>query len=101
MTIKMDPEKNEIRALRSLASLKGASVLEIGCGDGRLTWRYAEEPAKVTAIDPFELSIRRARENLPAGLQGRIEFQQAAFEEFASKSGNAVYDVAILAWSLC
>ena len=40
---------------RTLVDLGGAEVLEIGCGDGRLTWRYAERAAYVTAIEPFGL----------------------------------------------
>jgi len=37
MTIRVDPENNETRALFDLANLSGKHVLEIGCGDGRLT----------------------------------------------------------------
>jgi cyclopropane fatty-acyl-phospholipid synthase-like methyltransferase len=43
MKIRIDPENNELRALIKIADFKEKHVLEIGCGDGRLTWRYAEE----------------------------------------------------------
>ena len=46
MQIREDPENNETRALLNLVDFSGADVLEIGCGDGRLTYRYAEEVAK-------------------------------------------------------
>jgi cyclopropane fatty-acyl-phospholipid synthase-like methyltransferase len=42
MTVRIDPEGNETDALFALVELEGQEVLEIGCGDGRLTWRYAE-----------------------------------------------------------
>ena len=57
MTIRVDPENGEPRALFNLVDLSSRRVLEIGCGDGRLTWRYADRAAHVTAIDPFEGSI--------------------------------------------
>jgi len=43
MKIRIDPENNEPRALFEIADIKGLHVLEIGGGDGRLTWRYAKE----------------------------------------------------------
>jgi 2-polyprenyl-3-methyl-5-hydroxy-6-metoxy-1,4-benzoquinol methylase len=100
MAIKQDPEENEIRALLNMADLTGFKVLEIGCGDGRLTWRYAQDIAHVTAIDPFEPSIRRARENIPSALYDRVELFHISFDDFALGSKPAEFDVAILAWSL-
>jgi 2-polyprenyl-3-methyl-5-hydroxy-6-metoxy-1,4-benzoquinol methylase len=100
MTVRPDPENNEIHALRSMVDFTGANVLEIGCGDGRLTWRYVEEAAWVTAIDPFEPSIRRAKENAPAQLRDRIKFEAVGFDEFASRTQSDAFDVAILSWAL-
>ena len=52
MPILIDPERNETKALFDLYSdWAGKSVLEIGAGDGRLTWRYAEKAARVVALD--------------------------------------------------
>lgn len=101
MTIRVDPENNETRALFDLANLSGKHVLEIGCGDGRLTWRYASRAAHVTAIDPFAESIARARENLPDELRGRVELHHIAFEDFAAVRKPSTFDTVILAWSLC
>ena len=42
MTIRTDPENNETRALLDMANFGGQHVLEIGCGDGRVTWLYAD-----------------------------------------------------------
>ncbi len=101
MTIKVDPENNEPNALFALADFNGRRVLEIGCGDGRLTWRYADRAAHVTAIDPVEGSIARARENTPDELKSRVEFRHIAFEDFAAASESSSFDIAILSWSLC
>jgi 2-polyprenyl-3-methyl-5-hydroxy-6-metoxy-1,4-benzoquinol methylase len=99
--VRTDPEGNETEALFDLVSLDDREVLEIGCGDGRLTWRYANRAAHVTAIDPFEDGIARARDQLPAALASRVDLQAVAFEDFAVATKRSSFDVAILAWSLC
>ena len=101
MTIRIDPENNETRALFEIVDFSGRHVLEIGCGDGRMTWRYAAKAAHVTGIDPSVKQIELAREHLPSQLQDRIEFQDIAFEAFASTSAPSVFDIVILARSLC
>ncbi len=100
MTIRSDPENNEIRALFDLVDFSGGSVLEIGCGDGRLTWRYAEAAAHVTGIEPFEEAIGRATANKPDTLRDRVEFHHIAFEDFAAACESEMFDMAIFSWSL-
>ncbi|MGH2453790.1 MAG: methyltransferase domain-containing protein [bacterium] len=70
MAVRVEPEHNETRALFDLVDFTAQHVLEIGCGDGRLTWRFAGRAAHVTAIDPYAESITRARENQPARTKG-------------------------------
>lgn len=101
MAIRVDPEGNETRALFELADLDGHYVLEIGCGDGRLTWRYASKVAHVTAIDPYEESIIRAKASVPEDVRGRVEIMHADFEHFAASSGPSAFDTVILSLSLC
>jgi 2-polyprenyl-3-methyl-5-hydroxy-6-metoxy-1,4-benzoquinol methylase len=100
MAVRTDPEGNETEALFDLVRFDGAEVLEIGSGDGRLTWRYADRAAHVLAIEPFEGSIARAVERLrEAPLP--VEFRNVGFEDFAGASDADVFDVALLSWSLC
>ncbi len=101
MTIRIDPENNETRALFDLADFSGQHVLEIGCGYGRLTWRYADKAAHVTALDPFAEGITQAKQNTPPELQNRVEFHHSAFLDFAAASKPSKFDIAILSWSLC
>ena len=100
MTVRVDPENNEPGALFNLVDFNGRLVLEIGCGDGRLTWRYVDKAAHITAIDPFERSITRAKENTPAHLKSRVEFRHVGFDRFAAVSESSIFDIAILSWSL-
>ena len=44
MSVLLDPEETETRVLHELIDFTGKDVLEIGCGDGRMTWRFASPP---------------------------------------------------------
>jgi len=101
MTVRVDPEQNETRALFSFVDLDGRRVLEIGCGDGRLTWQCADRAAHVTAIEPFAPAVARARENLPRRLASRVTLCPIAFDEFYAATAPLGLDVAIFSWSLC
>jgi predicted RNA methylase len=98
MPIQLDPEDTEIIALLDYAGdLAGKRVLEIGCGDGRLTWRYAGRAAQVIAIDSDADEIKIALEDCPPKLRGRVEFQATDIETFDAQEP---FDIAILSWSL-
>jgi len=101
MTVRLDPEGNETHALFEMEDFKGKQVLEIGCGDGRLTWLYADRAAHITAIEPFAKSLDQAKKDLPEELAERIDFQHTSFEDFSAASKTSAFDVAILSWSLC
>jgi SAM-dependent methyltransferase len=57
----------------------GARVLEIGCGTGQLTRSLLARGLRVTAIEPGERLIARAREQL--GDAGEVEFVNRRLEE--------------------
>ncbi len=102
MPAQLDPEGVETRALFDLVpTFVGQRVLEIGCGDGRLTQRYASGAARVTAIDPDADKVAAAKTSLPLELNSRVEFLAADLEQFNFQHGGGErYDLAILAWSL-
>ena len=101
MATRTDPENKETRALLEMVNFSGQHVLEIGCGDGSKTFRYADKALHVTAIDPDSKQIALAREQLPSQLQDRIEFHNIAFEDFASACAPSAFDIVILTSSLC
>ncbi len=98
MPVFADPEDTETKALHDYANFNGKRVLEIGCGDGRLTWRYADRAASVVAIDPKAEDIEIALEDCPADLRDRIEFRAARLEDLEIPVEK--FDLALLAWSL-
>ena len=93
-----DPEGVETRTIHDLIDFAGKDVLEIGCGDGRMTWRYAESTRSVLAIDPDEDSIAVAREQTPGKLKSRVAFMAAGITDVELAENG--FDVAILSWSI-
>lgn len=58
------------------ADLRGARVLDAGCGTGALAVEAARRGAHVVAVDLSPTLVTLARERLPADLgEGRIEFR--------------------------
>jgi 2-polyprenyl-3-methyl-5-hydroxy-6-metoxy-1,4-benzoquinol methylase len=92
-----DPEGTEARILGETADFTGARVLEVGCGDGRLTWLYAPRAESVLGLDPDEEQIALARSATPPELADRVQFEVGEAEDL---SRTAVFDVAFLSWSL-
>ena len=74
MAIEVDPAGVEPRAILQTTDFGEARVLEVGAGDGRLTFRYAAEPRSVIGIDTKEPDIRSAAEGLRPELRGHVRF---------------------------
>lgn len=100
MAILKDPEGNENTVLHAMVDFKGLNVLEIGCGDGKFTWHYARKASHVTAIDPDEVEIEKARAKIPGGLKERIDFLATLIEDYAASFSGKQFDLAIYSWSL-
>src|SRR5262245_17206022 len=98
MTLRIDPEKNEVRALKEMADWRGKRVLEIGYGNGRLTRRLANLGAQVDALDPDKKLIATARKELPARYSDRIRFTVGSAENL--KYPKQTFEIAIFAWAL-
>lgn len=98
MTVRFDPEEVETRVIHGLIDFGGKDVLEIGCGDGRMTWRFAREAASVIAIDPTEADIATANEDTPDALKSTVSFRVADITAMDLPEG--AYDVAIISWTL-
>ena len=96
--VQKDPEGRELAALDRLVSLARMRVLEIGCGDGRLTWSLAERAHQVLAIDPDRQAIAKARRTLPKQLKDHVRFDVGQAETHPFPDGG--FEVAVLSWSL-
>ena len=61
MAVDIDPEGVETGVLRRMVNFTDKSVLEVGCGDGRMTKRFALSARYVHAIDTDPSVISSAR----------------------------------------
>jgi len=94
----LDPEGAHLAALRRVADFRGRRVLELGCGDGRLTLPVAAEAAHVLAFDPDAEAVERARRALPAELAARVDFRVASGREIEVEPRS--FELALFSWSL-
>lgn len=77
MSTELDPFGVESRALLRSADFSDARVLEIGSGDGRLAFRYANTSASVIGIEIKPDEVASARGSCPPHLRRRVQFLQA------------------------
>ncbi|MEN8246615.1 MAG: class I SAM-dependent methyltransferase [Thermodesulfobacteriota bacterium] len=83
----------ELRKIDEFVKLEGKQILEVGCGDGRLTAFLAQKADKVTAIDPEENQIKAAK----AAVQG-ADFQIGYGEALAFPEES--FDLVFFSYSL-
>ena len=98
MTLQRDPERNESKYLHKFADFRNRRVLEIGCGEGRMTWQYAKSTQTTIGIDPDPDALRIANVDRPSDLEDKALFACAASEYLPFY--KETFDIAVLAWSL-
>jgi ubiquinone/menaquinone biosynthesis C-methylase UbiE len=99
MPLEVDTPGNEIRALQKAAEWQAKRVLEIGCGEGRLTLRLAAlHPKHIEAVDPDAARVRQARRNLPGRYGRRITYHVGQAEHL--KYPGSQFDIVIFSWAL-
>jgi 2-polyprenyl-6-hydroxyphenyl methylase/3-demethylubiquinone-9 3-methyltransferase len=85
----------EDRRIDALVNLVGARVLEVGCGEGRLTAFAAARGSSVYAFDPSAERVEKAR----AVTDGeRVRFGVHGAEALDVERES--FDVALCGWSL-
>jgi ubiquinone/menaquinone biosynthesis C-methylase UbiE len=98
MATEVDPAGVMPRAILKAAHFRGARVLEIGAGDGRLTFQYAAEPSSVVGLDTKEPDIRVASKCPGVALGGNVSFLCASATALPFSAGR--FEIVLLASSL-
>lgn len=99
MALIIDPAKDEVRALKKAADWRGKRVLELGCGDGRLTLRLASlGPSKIEAVEPDAKLVRTARKNLPERYSKQVRYRVGSTQQL--KYPNNTFDIVLFSWVL-
>jgi 2-polyprenyl-3-methyl-5-hydroxy-6-metoxy-1,4-benzoquinol methylase len=94
----LDPEGAHLAALRRLAEFDGRRVLELGCGEGRLTVGIAADGATVFAFDPDDERVAEARRSLPEELAERVTYRVASAQGLEVE--RSAFDLVLFSWSL-
>jgi ubiquinone/menaquinone biosynthesis C-methylase UbiE len=86
-----DPEGIEAKKIVQTGMADGKDVLEIGCGNGWLTWQFAAGVKKVIGIDTDIENLRQALSDRPRELTD-VHFAQGEGEglPFASSAFDIV-----------
>ena len=98
MTLQKDPERNESKYLHDFVDFTNKRVLEVGCGEGRMTWQYAKKTHTTIGVDLDTDALRIAQIDRPSELAHKVLFSSAASEYLPFS--KETFDIAVLAWSL-
>jgi ubiquinone/menaquinone biosynthesis C-methylase UbiE len=98
MSLQKDPENLEGKTLQRLLDVQGKRILEVGCGEARLTFKYASASALTIGFDPDHSALRIARADCPPDLHRHVHFAGASATHIPFS--KETFDIAILAWSL-
>jgi len=93
-----DPEGRELANLEQVARFQDATVVEIGCGIGRLTWKYSGQARTVLAFDSDGAIVAEALAARPREHMSKVMLVQASAETLPAR--REAFDLAIFAWSL-
>jgi ubiquinone/menaquinone biosynthesis C-methylase UbiE len=92
------PPGMEVGLIERYVELKGRRILEIGCGDGRLTRQLAPLASSVVAIEPDPARIALARRLAASEGISNVTFRVNSAERL--RLGRDPFEVALFSWSL-
>lgn len=86
--------------LRTMGDIRGRKILDLGCGDGSLTYILTKSGAVVTGVDNEERGLEYARENLSSVDDGTLKYEfinASAYElPFQNESFDAVVSCEVI-----
>jgi ubiquinone/menaquinone biosynthesis C-methylase UbiE len=88
----------EAAAIAARVSLNGKRILDVGCGQGRLTTFAAARAKSVYAFDPSAQNVAVARAALTDEQRSRVHF--AVHDAEALDLQHDRFDLALCGWSL-
>jgi ubiquinone/menaquinone biosynthesis C-methylase UbiE len=90
--------RDELSAWGGAPLVRGKRVLDLGCGDGRLTLGIAAFATRVDGIDPDADAIAAAKRNARKAGVRNVRFAAGAAQHLPYP--DAAFEVVILSWTL-
>ncbi|MGD8263394.1 MAG: class I SAM-dependent methyltransferase [Desulfobacterales bacterium] len=84
---------SDLPKIEEFIQITGKALLEVGCGDGRLTALLVDKAAAITAIDPDVIRIEAARKQIK-----NVNFQVGSGEKLGFEGGS--FDIVLFGYSL-
>jgi len=84
--------EEDVRQINQLVDVENKSVLEVGCGTGRITFPLAEKASEIVAIDIDESAIEEALK------RKRYENVKFLVENIATTKLSKKFDVILSTW---
>lgn len=94
--VRVDLERREMRLLKRHVPFAGARILDIGCGDGRLSNRIRGWVHSIVGVDLAGQDVRRAHARKRLEDVARFAVADASRLPFQDRS----FDLALFSWSL-
>jgi len=89
----MKTHNSDLLKIEEFVQLNGKTLLEVGCGEGRLTALLANKVEGITGIDPDDNSIEAARKNING-----VNFLVGSGEKM--DLANESFDIVLFSYSL-
>lgn len=94
-----DPENKEGKTLHQFVDFSDKRILEVGCGEGRLTWKYAKHAKQIVAFDIDHDAIRIAQADAVLNACEHVLFFDASAKHIPLE--KETFDIVIGGLSLC
>lgn len=92
------PPGMEVRIIRRFVELKDRRILELGCGDGRLTRQVAPLASSMVAVEPGSARVAIARRTATSEGIDNVTFRVGSAERIRLRGDR--FDIALVSWSL-
>jgi len=89
----------QTRILDLIGAVEGRRILDLGCGDGLLTWTLAARRARVVGIDADRAMLQVASARSAPGQGQRPRFVEGRIEQLPFPDGS--FDVVVIVAVLC
>ena len=87
-----------MRNIQRFVRFEDRRILELGCGDGRLTFQYARLAASVVAVEPDEALVALACRIARTEGVNNVSFRVGSAERLPVR--GVPFDIAVFSWSL-